>query len=150
MADLTTISSTTFVELVFSELCFSLVPRVVVFIAQCNFLVLFFVIRTARLQRTFKVCFCILKMSSISYTAKSTFTSVTSKIVVTAMTDLTNTAVRTFVRWHRYRCLTHVMSSSGTTISWNMYGSRAPQTILSNLILQSKQRVILVRMSIGH
>jgi hypothetical protein len=53
---------------------------------------------------------------------------------VTAMNALTNTVVRTFVRWHRHRCLTPVLSSSGTTTSWNIYGSRAPQSILSNII----------------
>ena len=66
MADLTSINaciiSTTFVELVFSELCLSLAPRVVAFRAWCNFLVLDFFIRIVRLQRTFKVCSCILKM----------------------------------------------------------------------------------------
>ena len=44
MADFATInaciSSTTFVELIFSELCLSLVPRVVAFRARCSFLVL--------------------------------------------------------------------------------------------------------------
>ena len=154
MADLTTINasirSTTFVELVFSELYFSLVPRGVALRAWCSFLVLYFFITIVRLQRTFKVCFCVLKIPPRNFTAKNTFTAVTSKNDMTAMTVLTNVAVRTLVRWHRHKRLIHDMCSSGTTISRNIYGSQAPQTILSNIILQSNQRYILACLPIGH
>ena len=129
MFDLITINasmdSTTFVELVVTEFCLSLVPRVVALRAWCSSLVLYIFFRNVRLWRTFKVCFCILKMPSSYSTARSTFTSVTFKIVVSAMKALANIAVRACVRWHRHMCLTPVLSSSGTNISRSIYGSRA-------------------------
>ena len=149
MADLITIHScispTTFVELVFGEFRLSLVPRVAAFRARCGFLVLNLNVRVARLRKTFKVCFHILRLSPILFTGRSTFTSITSKIIVTAMIALTNFAVRTFVRGRRHGCLTLILSSSGTIISWNIYGSRTPQNTL-----QSKQIIILACLPVGH
>ena len=154
MANLTTIntciSPTMFVELVFGEFRLSFVPRVVTFPARCDFLVLNFFIKVVRLRRTLKICFRILRLSPIWFTGRSTFTPVTSKIIVIVTTALTNVAVRTCVRGHRHGCLTLILNISGTTISWNIYGSRPPQTILSSIILQSRQRIILACLPIGH
>jgi hypothetical protein len=57
-------------------------------------------------------------------------------IVTTALTD---TAMRTFVRWRRHRRHTLILSSTETTRTRTNSGSRAPQTILGIVILQSKQ-----------
>ena len=154
MADLATINakigSTTFVELVVGEFCLCLVPRLATLRAWYSSLVLYFFIRSLRLQRYFKVCFYILEMPPSYFSASSTFTSVISKFFVTPVTALTDIAVRAFVRWHWLRCLTLVLGCSETIISRSIYGSRAPRTILSSIIPQSNQWVILARLPIGH
>ena len=153
MAEATTIKasigSTAFAELVVNELCLSLVPRIVALKAWCSSLVLAFFNINVRLRRTFEVCFYILKMPP-SFTARSIFSSVTFKTIVTALHALTNIAVRAFLRWHRHRCFTPALSSSGTTISFSICGSREPQTILSSIIMQINQGVILACLPIGH
>ena len=140
MADLTTInasiSATSLAVLVGSEFGFGPVPRVVVFEVRCASVALNLFDRSRRLRRPLKACFRIFKVSPMSLTARSTFTSVTSKTAGTATIILIVTAVLIFEGWCRHRTLTLILSISESTRSWRINSSRPPQTILGSIILQ--------------
>jgi hypothetical protein len=125
MANLTTIytsvSTTTFVVFVGSELGFSLVPRVVTFrVRYDSFAINVVLARNGWLRRTLKVCFHILRVIPMFLTARSTFVSITSKAAGNATNVLVVTDIRMFERWHRYRCLTLIPSSSETSRYWRV------------------------------
>jgi hypothetical protein len=65
MADLTTINAcislASFVELVFSEVCLSLVSRVITFRAWCSFLVLYLLLELYDFKRLLKYAFASLR-----------------------------------------------------------------------------------------
>ena len=135
----TSICPATFVVFVGNELVLGFILRVVILRLwhKARSTELRLLVINVRLRWTLKISFGIFWMPPRNLTARSTFAAIIPKFAVTAITLVTNTDMRAYVRWHRQMCLTLILTITKITRPRNFYGNRTPQTTVDNIVLQS-------------